>query len=252
MARSFDASNLISLPRLDAAGALALGSQLLAAADRQKALPKDIKAAKKALAKARDQLHAAVRERLKPPAKEAARLREADLAEDNAWGALHDLLRAWSRLPAGEPHAEAARALASTLFPDGLRFTHLAYREEWAQAEARLTKIVSEGLDKTLERLGAAPFLANLQAAHAAYGRLLGTTQAPSEPPPPPQPSRAVRAALDELAGALRGYVLAVAYAANTGNGRLGTSLLAAWERARSPRKAKKATPPRPAPTPTP
>jgi hypothetical protein len=102
------------------------------------------------------------------------RARSADQAEDQAWSALHDWLVGWSKVP--NATANQARAIHDTLFPAGLKFTRLPYKLEWAEADARLSRITTDKLDTQIEQLGGKPILDQLRAAHQAYGEALGIT----------------------------------------------------------------------------
>lgn len=205
MARSVDPSDIISLPRVNAYGAISL-AQALEAASRDEdgkphKLPEAVKAALEDMNDDRAALHAAVGA---PPAPSPA-VREADRLEDNAVGAIADLLRAWARVADQIPQGEAADKLFTRLFSGGLEFLNHKPVEEWAQVQARLQIIESEGLEADLAQLGAKPLLAHLKKTHAAYGEVTGATKARPAPESPE-----VRAKLDALLASIRHYVGAV------------------------------------------
>jgi len=83
------------------------------------------------------------------------------------------------------------------LFPTRLKFTKLAYKLEWAEADARLSRIAQDGYDKQIE---------HLEAAHHAYGEALGITAEGLD-----NSTGGVREPLALFLAKLRAYVLAVA-----------------------------------------
>jgi hypothetical protein len=135
---------------------------------------------------------------------EPSRARTADLAEDQAWSAFHDWLVGWTKLRGTE--AALARNLYTVLFPTRLKFTRLAYKLEWAEADARLARIQKDGFDKPIEQLGGSAFLAQLKEAHLAYGDALGITAEGQE-----ASANGLREPLNQLLAKLRSYVLSVA-----------------------------------------
>lgn len=222
MTRSFDAADLIQLPRLDVTGAVALGGALAAVAEKAGPLPEPI-------AEALAELGAATAALRRPSARKPApgevsdpvRAGSADRQIDAAWLALHDWLSGWARLPGGAPQALVARALLDALFADGTDFTLLAYALEWAESEARLRRIRDERLDERIRELGGAPFLEALAAAHKEYGEALGAEGHLSHGPE----SMRARTRLDVFLDALRVFLLRVS--ANTDRKRPASVALA-------------------------
>jgi hypothetical protein len=92
------------------------------------------------------------------------------------------------------------------LFPTRLKFTKLAYKLEWAEADARLSRIAQDGYDKQIEQLGGKAILEHLKAAHHAYGEALGITAEGLD-----NSTGGVREPLALFLTKLRAYVLAVA-----------------------------------------
>ncbi len=88
MARTFEAQSLISIPRLNGAGAYALGVAIVTAAEK-KSLSQPIAVALKKVSAATDALGKALGAR-PAPAGSGAEARSADLAEDNAWAGLSE------------------------------------------------------------------------------------------------------------------------------------------------------------------
>jgi hypothetical protein len=201
--RSYAADDLVSLPKLSATGGVALGQGLLTAAKAKAQLPALIATRLGALETAHTALHRVV-SNLPQIVTDPQRTRNADLAEDQAWSAFHDWLVGWSKLRVAE--ATIAQTLYAVLFPTRLKFTKLAYKLEWAEAEARLSRIAQDGLDLQIEQLGGKVILEQLKAAHLAYGEALGITAEGQE-----SGTLGVREPLTLFLTKLRAYVLAVA-----------------------------------------
>lgn len=208
--RSFSADDLIQLPRFDAAGAVALGDQLLAAASEGPELPRPIRRAKEALEEDLAELRRASAARVAAASSVAPSVvAEADRALDTCWTALFDWLTGFSKLPDGTPQADEARLLLAELYRDGLSFILLPYELEWNQSDMRLSRIAVEPLGDRIRALGGQAFIDALIGAHTAYGKLLGL----------PHPHRAgvrdvgapsVAEALESFVSALRVYALKV------------------------------------------
>ena len=232
MARDVSLENLVTLPRLNAYSAMALGEQLLSAAEAEAGeggLPLPIE-------RPRIRLRTAVgglKVELEP--QESANSMAAVISDrilDRGWHSLS----AWSEGLAGLPPEELSdvdqiHSLNSTVFSEGLSFVNLPHREEWGQSETRLNAIRKGGFEPLIERLGGAPFLAHLRKAHQEYGKVLGITQ-----PLKIEENPKIRVHLQKLAEALRDYVLKVAAYAEPdepGSEELSTALLApftGWE----------------------
>jgi hypothetical protein len=217
MARTFSSLEVITLPVLDSSGARALGRELLAAAQSKGKLPTPLARAKKDLNAAYDALQAAAAERLAASPGDPTAQREADTMLDSAWAALQSLLSAWSRLPTTTmPEKPAkAKALLELLYPTGLRFVNLPYKDQWAESETRLRVIARPEVAADLHKLGAAPFVATLEQAHASYGKVLGVTVPSAEANRGPS----IRDSLKSFSESLRRYVLLVAAFAETEEG---------------------------------
>jgi hypothetical protein len=199
MARKFEPINLVQLPALDALATQTLGSAVLAAA-AGKTVPGPVAEALEEVKAAVDALQSVAVQRL-PSSDPGARA--ADMVLDAAWSALRGLLSAVSRL---RDHADAEQAatLLGLLFPDGLRFTRLPFRLEWAESANRLQMIDERGLGTQIEKLGGGTVLAQIREAHAHYGEVLAiTSQAP-------EPGVSVREARAAVMNALRFFVVRV------------------------------------------
>lgn len=170
---SLASSDLIQLPRLTAAEAAGLLGEMLAAASRVGPLPAGIERSRQRVAAAHEALERAITG-ISVGAEDADRQREADRAVDSAWEATHLWLSGFCRLPDGaSAHVGAARALFAQLFPDGVGFTRLPYKIQFAESQARLDSIASEGQEETFAALGGSCFLAELHRTHRAYEEAL-------------------------------------------------------------------------------
>jgi len=199
--RSYTAQDIIALPALNTASAIALGQELLTVIKAQPTLPQLIAARAAALEKAHGTLSQALSN--KPLAEaDSPRNRVTDLAEDHAFSALHDWLYAWCKL--STPEADQARTMFAVLFPDGLKFTRLPYKQEWAEANAKLDLITSKAYDAEIAKLGGKPILDQLLTAHKAYGASLGITAEGQDP------NVGLREPLRAFSRYLRAYVVAV------------------------------------------
>lgn len=106
--------------------------------------------------------------------------RSIDPPADNAWSCIHRRLGAYADLPVElYPHAERARELQATLFPDGLRFTQLEYGAQYSESERRVQMLQAERgrLQSELCDLVGREFVDELLRTHAAYGELVGVTR---------------------------------------------------------------------------
>jgi hypothetical protein len=209
MKRSFEPSDLIRLPRLNAEGTLALSQALITEAREAGELSAALGEALEALEGACRALAGALLRRLRAAAGggvDPETARAADAAVDNAWGALRDFLSAWARL-GDEAEAERAGMLLARVFPDGLSFLNKRYKAEWADSETRLLLIDQEGLDADIEALGGATFLRVLRRAHGAYGEALHVT---TRRGPDPE-AIGLRRAFEDAHAAMRAYLVQVA-----------------------------------------
>ena len=206
MARSFSATHLVTLPRLSALSAARLITQLVTAAGQEKKLPAAIVATRDALVPVRDALEAELGKRTSGASEETPVVRAADMVEDNAFGALVDWLRSFARLPADRhPQATVAQEVINDVFKDGLEFLKSAPVNEWQEAEVRLGLLRDNGHRESIMKLGGKAFLDELDTAHDAYGKAVGTTVVK-----PVVETPALREALDDARHELRAYVLAV------------------------------------------
>ncbi|XYH99767.1 hypothetical protein ACMHYB_08380 [Sorangium sp. So ce1128] len=93
------------------------------------------------------------------------------------------------------------------LFPEGLEFLKLSMDLEWAESNALLGRIAEDdALGKDLVAIAGPEFLAEVRAAHEAYGEVLGITKAHEAP----ADVAALREPLRELVSAIGDYLLQV------------------------------------------
>lgn len=208
MDRSFEASDMVQLPTIGVAGAIALGTEMATQANAAGKLPAPIARAFVTLDASRFALRDAAKGRL-PDASllESASVREADRTLDAAWSSAFDWCTGWSKLPLETNAAKVAiaRVLLVTLFSTGLKFTQIQYKLEWAESQTRLDLIEEEKLGASFEALGGETFLKTIKVAHKAYGEALGLTKAKIDVTLP-----SLREPLDAFLAALRVYVVRV------------------------------------------
>jgi hypothetical protein len=210
MQRSFSALDLVTIPRSSAGLAIALGTALLTKAQAEPALPPVFVRPLKRLAEEHGALCRAHEAQLDEPVDDAPTAAgEADQQLDASWSGLQGFLVSNTKLaasPAGVERGERARAVLEVIFPDGLRFVNLPYREQWAESKRRLAKLGEAPTDEHVRALGGEPFVAVIEAAQRRYGEVLHLTK------PKKAPNQAkVRAAIERMLAAVRSYVLRVA-----------------------------------------
>lgn len=208
--RTFDAINLVTLPRFTAAGAIALGTSVQTVmAEVGDALPPSCKGAATKCKEALDDLRKAYAARIRAGAATPEEITLLDTELDAAWAALSAVLGAHVRAPFGAEDQvlrDAALRVQKAVFPDGLRFTQLPYKLEWAESQARLDLLEDPALSSDVGAIGGAKFLALVRVKHKAYGDAQGLSKESS----PAVESAEVRPRLDRFADALRSYVVKV------------------------------------------
>ncbi|NUP14139.1 MAG: hypothetical protein HOW73_49530 [Polyangiaceae bacterium] len=145
---------------------------------------------------------------LSPEDADALRVVDAEL--DGCFSGLYSVLQGWTKVPATGAHAEkvtAAREVLMVIYPDGLKFTQLPFKEQWAESQTRLDLIDEHGIEKKLDLLGAKPFVDGIRVAHKNYGDLQGLTKAAAAE----TAMLELRTALDAFLGSVRAYVVKVA-----------------------------------------
>jgi hypothetical protein len=200
------ALDLVQLPLMDVPGAMRLGSCLVAAG-KQRSLPGLIARAHDRLETASEEMSQVFMAHLQEMPVSSQIWRERDRALDSAWAAIYYLLVAWSSLPGDRREAAQARELSQKLFPEGLKFTLLPYRLEWAESQRRVEMMQRDGQGAQIVALGGESFLSALLTAHEQYGQVLGMS-------PVVTPDRAEVKTLRDpfwtLVNAIRSYVLKV------------------------------------------
>lgn len=222
MAREISIGSMVNLPRLNGASAVALGKQLLTAAEAVGDLPVFIERPRARLAIAVTALKNALMPKEEVDSGAAV---AADREMDSAWrsfsawlGAIVDMLdEAFADI-------DKVRALKNMIFGEGLSFIALSFREEWTQSESRLNAIAEGDYETIIQSLGGGLFLSNLKGAHTRYGEALGI-KAPISVTETP----AIRENLDKLSAAMKEYVVKVAAYPDTeepGSSTLSETLL--------------------------
>ncbi len=209
------ALDLVTLPRLSASAAVTLGIELVEKADAQATLPPSIVKARGRLEEALERLRASRSVLEDAPVFDAVAVGEADHELDTAWSALHSFLQGWAKLPGKDEERGAAQVLLDAVYPNGLKFTQLTFKLEWAESKARLDRLEEDYYSGLLAKLGGRPFQEELRDAQRAYGAALKIDQ----PAGPPKPSAHEHAPLQEFVEALRGYVVQTSAHAEHGEG---------------------------------
>jgi hypothetical protein len=209
MLHSFRAQDYIQLPPLSEAGTLTLIDELEAVANTTPDLASNVGEALGALLKAGADLEKHIALRQKAGSTADPRARAADRALDDAWGAFQSWLLGWTRLPdKAHPLIGQARALYAALFPKGLQFLTLDFKDEWNESQQRLDHVSEAQLDDVIDKLGGAAFLATLARCHRVYGEALQIT---ARRDGHAEPDALVRRSLEAAHMALREYVAHVA-----------------------------------------
>jgi hypothetical protein len=203
MTRKYDAQRIIVLPAFDAGSASAVVTQLLAVAAKEKKLPAAVAEALHALGQSHAGLLVALGKTL--TANEPAHDLDPERDEANAWSATEENLSSIMKLSDSKKAPVAAR-LHELLFADQLAFLRGKPEKRWSETSKRLKVIRDEKLAADFEHVGAAEFLAAIEAKHAIVGEVLGFT-VPKAQPEPTQ----VKARFDEMKTDLRTYVLQLA-----------------------------------------
>jgi hypothetical protein len=209
MPQSFRPQDFIHLPPLGEAGTLNLVDELIEVAHKTPKVPSHVTASLVRLTESIEEAKKAIAARERAGSRLDPRARAADRALDDAWGALQSWLLGWTKLP-DDAHGSLAdaRALYAALFPKGLQFLTLDFKDEWTESQNRIDQIMQHNLDAVFRALGGVAFLATLKAAHKNYGEALHITEGTSNQP---DPDGLVRRSLEISRMALREYVAQVA-----------------------------------------
>ena len=139
-----------------------------------KGMPVHVKRAATKLTRVADEAQAALSERqreLVQPLEETSR--EVDIAADQIWSALRDMLDALARLPPTYPRAQKAQKLLGAIFPESTGFLRLPYSEQFVTMDTTLRRIESEGLAKTLDAVVGPELLQELHRVHPRYAAMV-------------------------------------------------------------------------------
>lgn len=207
--RSFEAASLVTLPRLNVNGAIALGTEIETVVKKAGKLPTPINKAAQRLGRVQKALRAAAAGRLLDPADPGTEdARKADQVIDAAWRAAFDWTSGWAELPLPETRelASKAQGLLRVLYADGLKFTQLPYKLEHSESQTRIDRIDEDGLGAVFDALGGGVFLDTIRKAHKLYGKALGLTQTKGTKPVAVD----LRGPMDDFYEALRVYVIRV------------------------------------------
>lgn len=209
MTRSFNPVDLITVPRLRATSALALGAALIAAARGARNLPTSLVDPVERLEKAHGELRTSRQYQRDVRSLGAGAATVADQQLDATWSGLHSFLTGWTKLPStpeGLEQGRRARAVLERIFPEGLRFLNLPYREQWGESQTRVDRLDEPAIAEHMSALGGGAFVRAIGVAHANYGAALHVTKRKAE-----LAERVnVREPLDKFWGAVRSYALRV------------------------------------------
>src|SRR5687768_1500374 len=134
MLQSFRPQDFIHLPPLGEAGTLTLVDELTEVARKTPKVPSHVSASLVRLHESVEELKKLIATRERAGSSADPRARAADRALDDAWGALQSWLLGWTKLPDGaHPSIADARALYAALFPKGLQFLTLDFKDEWTE-----------------------------------------------------------------------------------------------------------------------
>lgn len=206
--RTFEADEIVRLPRMSAADVIALTTALITRAEAAGTLPPAIDRELGRVRGGLGTLRAGAETRAQGNGQSDSK-EEWNRALDAAWAALRWWSKGWSLVPYAEnaQQAEDGRTLEALLFPDGLRFTQLPFRTEWVESQTRLGLIEREALAAKIAELGGSAILDAVRKAHADFGRALGLTEVSDVS----ETSAIMREGMDEVMACLRRYVLQVA-----------------------------------------
>lgn len=209
-----DPAAYVRPPVLDVSHGLALGTALLTVADPT--MPATVQRATARLQTAVLVLEHRAAEDASTDADAGDDARTADLRLDRAWVAVGRRLEVLADLPPHLPEAEEAARLHRGLFPEGLAFLNLPFREQWAHSDQRLRLVEDDDLGPRLAPLVGGFVLDELWAAHEEYGRVLGIEDPTASLGAPARQVEGLR----ELRDAIAAYVLQLLAVAHDDPGR--------------------------------
>lgn len=170
----FDPSVFIRAPIITIESGITLCKTLVDACP--KGMPNNVKKARQKLKKVADAAQDALAQRQRELGKiNNEDVRRIDVDADNSWSALRMRLESYASLPTNR-YARAARAgeLLVILFgSDGLKFLQLRYIEQFSTADAVLSRIDSDGLQKDIDVIAGPEFLEHIRFTHAIYSKMV-------------------------------------------------------------------------------
>jgi hypothetical protein len=95
--------------------------------------------------------------------------RDVDIAADQVWSALYDILAALARLPEKYERAKKARALLPVIFPEGTGFLRLPYAEQVVRMGVALRRIDDLGLAKAVGEAAGPELLQEIRLVQSRY-----------------------------------------------------------------------------------
>lgn len=204
MQRSVDPSDVIALPPLTMRGVHAMAEGLVAAGGG--GVPGGAEASYGRLKARKGELLAAASSR-NVALETGESARETDREADH----LHQMHRQWLGAFAGLDVPEnvvrpVAQRLHQTWYGEGAFYAASRHEEQWAQTEARIAAVDTQGLAGDYETLGGAIFLTAMRRVHATYGQVTGITA----PLPEAPEEAALRPLSDALRRAIKEYVFKV------------------------------------------
>jgi hypothetical protein len=140
--------------------------------------PEDlIRTEKKALKQARDAAAEVQRVMKLRARRRPENMQAEDRALDGCWGAIHDQIEAWTRIP-NHPNQQLALRLLASLFEGGLDFTNTKFEIQVVESSNRLERIEEESLEELLHKLVHTDLLGLLRRAHEDFAEKLGIGRA--------------------------------------------------------------------------
>ena len=210
MNRSFSPLDLVTVPRTSAASAMALGTALVTAARQEPDLPARFARPLERLESECEALRTSRRQQAAAREFDANAVGKADQLLDGAWSGLHSFLVGWTKLsatPEGVDQGARARAVLGRVFPAGLRFLNLPYRDQWAESQTKLDRLAEPSVAEHVTSLGGDAFVRAIELAHAKYGEALHVTKRKAEA----RVQIKVREPIERVLDAVRRYVVHVA-----------------------------------------
>jgi hypothetical protein len=203
MARSFEPSDLITLPVLDANEACVLAQSLEGATKDDQGNPRELSSTVNDALEDMKEGRTALWDALGGPAG-GTDLPALDRKVDNTAKALRYICLGWSFLKGQMEEGDLGAELTERLFSGGLGFVNIKPRNEWGVIQTKLQTIEREQLEPKLEKLGASAVLNHLRALQVPYGKATGATE------PLPAETAQIQEKRILLLDAIRHYAAAV------------------------------------------